>query len=681
MLDASGSIRDSIDLQQLGEQAVGRLVDIFWPDDDMWYRGMIQSFDSIAQKHLVRYEDGDKELLDLSREKVTLIQGANEMISSNEFSRATRLGRVSSIKGSACKQAMCGKRVPSVKSGFSSFKLRLIGLAAERGDPRNPMTWGKDVSSISQSSTAIVDVIGRRVRVYWRTERKWYPGRVGRYDARARRHWIEYDDGDEYRVNVFSKWVWFEKEQPIGLEAVQGIQKAGKDGRKNSSGAEGEEAASAAAESLKPAAKSTKDSHRRSETGAASGVGKRAACAEETGGKPVAPPAPGPLGSSPLPKRVKHADGDAGRLCKGPEAAVMTREAGTCAAKVNLPGKGLQRLMVGRRAAPVKGTDPALKAGSCLSTSLKAARTAPGMAAMAAENAMRSSTKVGAVRGGGHFGTVQRSIVRTRDWKRGRGGDKAGLNVGSGRAGQGLCNESLSIALVHSQPGGLSRGIEAVSERGDVAVDDGDFNLLAASALADKCLPSEVKSLSSDTSRMVEVKSQSSDTGLSFDLRGQGRRARPLRLSTAGRPPEQAFALDAAGSVAQSISRSAPPVSVASSVVGACESEKGSHRNTKAANGHADASCTQDSRARRRARARADAVGRCGGYGETGKVTKKPSRLPLFLDGTELVGAEFSLLGDYAVGRRVEIYWPDDDGWYTGQVRAFNSRLRRHLIR
>ena len=50
-----------------GREAVGRRVRVWWPDDVAWYTGSVVSYDSA--RHAIKYDDGDEEALDLSREK------------------------------------------------------------------------------------------------------------------------------------------------------------------------------------------------------------------------------------------------------------------------------------------------------------------------------------------------------------------------------------------------------------------------------------------------------------------------------------------------------------------------------------------------------------------------------------------------------------------------------------
>ncbi|KAL3838565.1 hypothetical protein ACJIZ3_023156 [Penstemon smallii] len=51
-----------------GENLVGSKVKVWWPDDQEFYSGVIESFDS-GKKHKVLYNDGEVEVLDLRKEK------------------------------------------------------------------------------------------------------------------------------------------------------------------------------------------------------------------------------------------------------------------------------------------------------------------------------------------------------------------------------------------------------------------------------------------------------------------------------------------------------------------------------------------------------------------------------------------------------------------------------------
>lgn len=56
-----------------GREAVGRSIRVYWADDDAWYEGTVTRFE--GRKHLVVYEDGDEEWLELGAEKFEWVEG------------------------------------------------------------------------------------------------------------------------------------------------------------------------------------------------------------------------------------------------------------------------------------------------------------------------------------------------------------------------------------------------------------------------------------------------------------------------------------------------------------------------------------------------------------------------------------------------------------------------------
>ncbi|XP_073053728.1 sister chromatid cohesion protein PDS5 homolog C-like isoform X2 [Primulina eburnea] len=59
--------------KEYGEELLGSKVKVWWPKDQMFYEGVISSFDSVKKKHMVLYNDGDKEVLNLGRERWELV--------------------------------------------------------------------------------------------------------------------------------------------------------------------------------------------------------------------------------------------------------------------------------------------------------------------------------------------------------------------------------------------------------------------------------------------------------------------------------------------------------------------------------------------------------------------------------------------------------------------------------
>jgi hypothetical protein len=62
------------DARKYGEALVGSRIRVWWPMDSKFYKGVVDSYVSSKKKHRVFYEDGDKETLDLKKERWELIE-------------------------------------------------------------------------------------------------------------------------------------------------------------------------------------------------------------------------------------------------------------------------------------------------------------------------------------------------------------------------------------------------------------------------------------------------------------------------------------------------------------------------------------------------------------------------------------------------------------------------------
>ncbi|MED6216964.1 hypothetical protein PIB30_013179 [Stylosanthes scabra] len=60
-----------------GEALVGTRVKVWWPEDEMYYEGVVDSFDRSKKKHKVSYDDGDTEILNLKRERWEILDDAD----------------------------------------------------------------------------------------------------------------------------------------------------------------------------------------------------------------------------------------------------------------------------------------------------------------------------------------------------------------------------------------------------------------------------------------------------------------------------------------------------------------------------------------------------------------------------------------------------------------------------
>ncbi|KAM7255529.1 hypothetical protein ACFE04_008427 [Oxalis oulophora] len=72
-------VADKASINEYGDNLVGSKVKVWWPQDKAYYKGVIDSYDSVKQKHRVLYNDGDEEVLNLKRQKWELITAESEV--------------------------------------------------------------------------------------------------------------------------------------------------------------------------------------------------------------------------------------------------------------------------------------------------------------------------------------------------------------------------------------------------------------------------------------------------------------------------------------------------------------------------------------------------------------------------------------------------------------------------
>ncbi|KAI4376861.1 hypothetical protein MLD38_014571 [Melastoma candidum] len=69
--------KKSSDVKGYGMDLVGSKIRVWWPRDKQFYTGVVDSFDPVKKKHKVVYSDGDKEILNLQKEKWELVAEAS----------------------------------------------------------------------------------------------------------------------------------------------------------------------------------------------------------------------------------------------------------------------------------------------------------------------------------------------------------------------------------------------------------------------------------------------------------------------------------------------------------------------------------------------------------------------------------------------------------------------------
>lgn len=58
----------------LKDEVVGKRIKVYWADDEAWYAGTIVQFLPEESKHIIIYDDGDREVIQLASEKVKFIK-------------------------------------------------------------------------------------------------------------------------------------------------------------------------------------------------------------------------------------------------------------------------------------------------------------------------------------------------------------------------------------------------------------------------------------------------------------------------------------------------------------------------------------------------------------------------------------------------------------------------------
>lgn len=139
----------------LDASLVGSKIKVWWPDDEMFYKGVVDSYDTHSKRHKVAYEDGDVEVLLLRDEKWDFISETEEQSETPHVPSEMRRGR----KGR-------GNSLQPVKEEKTETPKSEGGeLPKKRGRPKGwrPNNGGTPSSATpnkSKGKTAIKDVKG-----------------------------------------------------------------------------------------------------------------------------------------------------------------------------------------------------------------------------------------------------------------------------------------------------------------------------------------------------------------------------------------------------------------------------------------------------------------------------------------------------------------------------------------
>ncbi|CAD6250332.1 unnamed protein product [Miscanthus lutarioriparius] len=123
----------------LDRSLVGARIKVWWPDDKMFYNGVVESFDSVSKRHKVAYDDGDVEVLLLRDEKWEFISEEKGASVASETPRG-RKRKADAVKEENTETPKSDAVDPPKKRG------RPKGVRSSNGTPSNsatPSTKGK----------------------------------------------------------------------------------------------------------------------------------------------------------------------------------------------------------------------------------------------------------------------------------------------------------------------------------------------------------------------------------------------------------------------------------------------------------------------------------------------------------------------------------------------------------
>ncbi|XP_048331363.2 sister chromatid cohesion protein PDS5 homolog C [Ziziphus jujuba] len=150
-----------------GEDLVGSSIKVWWPKDQMFYDGIVESFDPVKKKHKVAYTDGDEETLNLKREKWEFIEvesrsDAEEESDQSSPDSSTELPLKKKVKINTGESTRQGKSDASTRrgGGASSSKSKVSAAKSGRKSKEGNKLDGKSKDDSSKSGTRLEDEIG-----------------------------------------------------------------------------------------------------------------------------------------------------------------------------------------------------------------------------------------------------------------------------------------------------------------------------------------------------------------------------------------------------------------------------------------------------------------------------------------------------------------------------------------
>ncbi|KAK4853751.1 hypothetical protein QYF36_013965 [Acer negundo] len=146
--------------EDFGEILVGSKVKVWWPKDQQFYDGVIDSFDPTKKRHKVLYNDGDEEILNLKRERWELIGEDSESdeeqttdVGSHDASEMPSKKKRSKISSDLTTKQGKMDNSPKRDGGASSSKSKASAQKSGRKSKDESKADGKSKDSSSKTVT------------------------------------------------------------------------------------------------------------------------------------------------------------------------------------------------------------------------------------------------------------------------------------------------------------------------------------------------------------------------------------------------------------------------------------------------------------------------------------------------------------------------------------------------
>ncbi|KAH0467039.1 hypothetical protein IEQ34_004277 [Dendrobium chrysotoxum] len=136
-------------------EVVGKRIRVYWPLDKAWYEGHVRSFDEVSGKHVIQYDDGEEEFLDIEKEKIEWV----------EAERPRNLRRLRRMSGSGSPAA--DKPLESVKAGAEEGSSKEASTGDEewgRGSREDDMEDDSEDVELENEDDMEEDVVSRSRR-------------------------------------------------------------------------------------------------------------------------------------------------------------------------------------------------------------------------------------------------------------------------------------------------------------------------------------------------------------------------------------------------------------------------------------------------------------------------------------------------------------------------------------